>query len=142
MNNIIITKANLARDPELRYTQTQKAVCNFSIADNYGYGEKKQVSFFNIVAWGKVAENCNKFLKKGSQINLQGRLSQRKYTSKDGQNKSVIEIVAVNVEFVNTKNKEQSNNQNPESVKVNESPEIELPDFGDEPLDENGDVSF
>jgi single-strand DNA-binding protein len=89
---------NLTRDPELRYTPTGKAVCSFSIATNRSWttdgGEKKEeVDFHRVVAWNKLAELCSQLLAKGRKAYVEGRLTNRKYTTQDGQEKQITEIV-------------------------------------------------
>src|SRR5260221_5538725 len=89
---------NLTRDPELRYTPSGTAVVSFSVATNRGWttdtGEKKEeVEFHRIVAWNKLAELCSQFLAKGRKVYVEGRLATRKYTTQDGQEKQITEIV-------------------------------------------------
>ncbi len=89
---------NLTRDPELRYTPTGTAVCSFSVATNRSWttdsGEKKEeVDFHRIVAWNKLAELCSQLLAKGRKVYVEGRLANRKYTTQDGQEKQITEIV-------------------------------------------------
>lgn len=99
INNLTIV-GRLTREPELRYTSNQTPVCNFSIACNK---DKNQADFFNCVAWKGTAENINKFLKKGSQVIISGRIAQKSWTDKDGQKKNSVEIVAHSVQFVGGK---------------------------------------
>ena len=106
MNNVNII-ANLTRDPELRYTPQGKAVATLGIAINDGYGDKKKVYFINCVVWEKVAENCNQYLAKGSKVGITGKITQRSWQNKEGKNISVVEILALNVEFLSPP-KEQS----------------------------------
>jgi len=133
MNTVIITKCNLTKDPELKYTSSQKAVCNFSIADNHGYGENKQTSFFNVVAWNKLAEMVCQYLKKGSGVNIYGRLQQRSYENKEGQVRQVVEVIANNIEFLEKKSGAPTGepvrdvNEPPAN---NEDPALDFPDFG------------
>jgi single-strand DNA-binding protein len=91
----------LTRDPELSYTKNQTSVCNFSIASN---GMKEgEVSFFDVTAWSKTADNVAKFLKKGSQCIIEGRLHQDRFQDKDGQNRSKVKIIARIVQFIGGK---------------------------------------
>jgi len=109
MNDInkVFLIGRITKDPDLRYTQGGTAVVSFSIANNKSYtanNEKKdEVSFFNCVAWAKLAENISKYTGKGDKIALEGRLQQRTWTDKEGIKKSVVEIQAENVQFLNTK---------------------------------------
>lgn len=95
---------NLTRDPEIRYSQQGTAVCNFSIATNETWrdqqGQKQErVEFHRIVVFGKQAETCEKYLSKGSQIYIEGRLQTRQY-EKDGQTHYATEIVVSNFQFL------------------------------------------
>lgn len=105
--NRVTLLGNLTRDPELKYTPQGGAVCNFALAVNRQFkgadGEvKKEVSFFNIVVWNKIGENCAKYLKKGSSALVEGRLATRSYDNKEKQKVYVTEIVAENVQFIST----------------------------------------
>lgn len=97
---------NLTRDPELRYIPSGQPVTSFSIAVNRVYlsqtGEKKEeVSFIRCVVWGKRAEVCNEYLKKGSPVFVEGRLQSRSWDAQDGTKRSTIEVIAQNVQFLN-----------------------------------------
>lgn len=96
--NKVILIGNLTRDPELKYTPTGTAVCTVGLATNRSWvtetGEKKdEVEFHKLVAWRKLAEICGQYLKKGSKIYVEGRLSTRKWTGQDGQEKYTTEVV-------------------------------------------------
>ncbi len=89
---------NLTRDPELRYTPQGTAVCSFGLATNRSWttdsGEKHEESeFHRIVSWNKLAELCSQFLVKGRKVYVEGRLSTRNWTTQDGQQRSVTEVV-------------------------------------------------
>jgi single-strand DNA-binding protein len=103
--NKVFLVGNLTRDPELRHTAQGTSVANFSIAVNRSYkgndGDfKKEVSYFNIVVWGKTGENCSKYLSKGRSVLVEGRLANRSYETQDGQKRTITEIVADNVQFL------------------------------------------
>jgi len=89
----------LGRDPELRRTKSGDAVCNFSVAVDDSYGERKHTEWFRVIAWKKTAENCAKYLAKGSEVFVTGRLQTQEYESKDGAKKSV-ELIAQTVQFL------------------------------------------
>lgn len=96
--NRVILIGNLTRDPELKYTPAGTAVCNFGIATNRSWttadgSTKDEVQYHRIVAWQKLAELCGKLLTKGRKVYLEGRLTYRSFTGKDGQQKSITEIV-------------------------------------------------
>jgi single-strand DNA-binding protein len=89
---------NLGRDPEMRYTASGEAICNFSIACSESWkdkqtGEKKEMTeWVRISFFGKLAEICGQYLKKGSQVYIEGSLRTRKWTDKDGQERYTTEI--------------------------------------------------
>ncbi len=96
--NRVILIGNLTRDPELKYTPAGTAVCTFGIATNRSWttadgATKEEVQYHRIVAWQKLAELCGKLLTKGRKVYLEGRLTYRSYTGKDGQQRSITEIV-------------------------------------------------
>lgn len=97
MTNVVVLIGRLTRDPELKSTTSGKQVVNFSIAVDDPFN-KDHTNFFNVQAWGKTAEFVSKYLNKGRLVCVDGRLNQRKYTTQDGQNRDVVEIVANNVQ--------------------------------------------
>ena len=104
--NKIFEIGRLTRDPEIRYTQSGKAVCTFSIAVDDGYGENKKAYFFPVVVWGKTAETCGKSLTKGRKVAVTGKLTTRQYENNEGKKLTVFEIVADafgGVEFLDKK---------------------------------------
>ncbi len=109
--NSVNIMGNLTRDPELKALSSGKSVCSLSIANNRVYskaGEKvTEVSYFDIEVWGVVAENCAKYLKKGSGIIVEGRLRQDRW-EKDGKTQSRVRIVANNIHFMPKKSGEGS----------------------------------
>lgn len=103
--NRVFLMGNLTRDPELRYVPSGTAVASFTIAVNRAYatqsGEKKEeTTFVRIVVWGRRAEVCGEYLSKGSPVFVEGRLKTRSWQTPDGQNRSVMEVVAANVQFL------------------------------------------
>ena len=96
---------NLTRDPELRYVPSSSAVASFTVAMNRVYklqtGEKKEeTSFVRVVVWGRLAEVCGEYLKKGSPVFVEGRLQSRSWDGPDGQKRSTLEVIAVNIQFL------------------------------------------
>ena len=110
MNNVSLI-GNLTRDPELRYSTgaNQTAICRFTLAVNDGYGEKQRTNFIPIVVFGKQAENCERFLKKGRLVGVQGRLQTGSYTNKDGATVYTTDVVADRVEFLEWGDRQSSN---------------------------------
>ena len=100
MNKIILI-GRLTKDPELSYTQGGKAVCKFTLAVDRPYnGESKEADFINIVVWNKAGENAAKYLAKGRQTAVEGRLQLRSYDGNDGKKRYVTEVIADRVEFI------------------------------------------
>lgn len=103
--NRVFLIGNLTRDPEIRYTAGGAAVANLGLAANRTYsaktGERKEeVCFVRVVVWGKQAENCGQYLSKGSSVFVEGRLQSRSWETDDGQKRSTLEVVAINVQFL------------------------------------------
>jgi single-strand DNA-binding protein len=115
MFQTIILAGNLGRDPEMRYTPTGQAVTSFSVATNRQWtnnnGETvKETVWFRVSAWGKLAETCNQFLKKGSKVLVEGRLTAdpnsggpRVWTGQDGQPRASFEVNAQTVRFLSSR---------------------------------------
>lgn len=103
MNSVNLI-GNLTKDVEVRYTtgEKQTAVGRFSLAINSGYGDKKRVDYINIVCFGKTAENCEKWLRKGSKCAVSGRIQTGSYEGKNGKVYTT-DIIADSVEFLGTK---------------------------------------
>lgn len=103
--NKAILIGNLGKDPELSYTQNGTARCRFSLATGETYlnnaGEKQErTEWHNIVVWGKLAETVNKFVQKGRQVYVEGRIQNRSYDDKDGNKRYISEINATKVTFL------------------------------------------
>ncbi len=110
MNSVVLI-GRLTRDPEVRYTAgSQMAVCTFTIAiDRIArQGEEKKTDFPRITVFGKQAENCERFLKKGRLVGVQGRLQTGSYTNKDGATVYTTDVVADRVEFLEWGDRNQS----------------------------------
>lgn len=105
MFNLVVLTGRLTADPELKTTNTGISVTSFSIAVNRRYraGEETQTDFINIVAWRQTAEFITKYFKKGNMIGIEGSIQTRKYTDKNGNNRTVFEVVASNAQFVESK---------------------------------------
>lgn len=105
MFNIVVLTGRLTADPELKTTPNGISVTSFSIAvgRRYRAGEDAQADFINIVAWRQTAEFISKYFKKGSMIGIEGSIQTRKYTDKNGNNRTAFEVVANNVQFVESK---------------------------------------
>ncbi|MEJ2412944.1 MAG: single-stranded DNA-binding protein [Anaerolineales bacterium] len=95
--NKVLLIGRLGQDPEMRYTPSGKPLTKFQLAVNRSWttdGEKKtETEWFNIVAWGKLAEICNQYLKKGQQVYIDGRLHTRYWQDDEGANHSTVEVI-------------------------------------------------
>ena len=106
MFNLVVLTGRLTADPELRYTSGNIPVTSFSIAVSRRYkaGEETQADFINIVAWRQTAEFVTKYFQKGSMIGIEGSIQTRRYVDKDtGKNRTAFEVLANNVQFVESK---------------------------------------
>ena len=90
--NRVILVGNFTRDPEIRYTQSGKGVTKFTLAVN-NPRNKEETTFVDIVAWDRLGETCNTYLKKGMSCLVEGRLSIRSYDDKDGNKRKATEVV-------------------------------------------------
>ena len=106
MLNICALQGRLARDPELRQTNTGKQVATFTLAVDRGRRDangKSVADWIPVIAWEKAAEFAYKWLHKGQMVAVDGRLQSRTYTAKDGTNRTALEVVASNVDFCGSK---------------------------------------
>lgn len=113
LNKILVTGI-LVQDPELRYTPTGIKTANLRVAIHRRYKTKAQeikdeTEFVTVVVWNETAENCTKYLKKGSRVFVEGRLQTREY-EKDGQKRIAVEIRAEVVEFLDKLEKKEEKN--------------------------------
>jgi single-strand DNA-binding protein len=98
LNKVMII-GRLGKDPEMRYTPSGRPVTNFSVATSRSWntsdGERRtETEWFNVVAWGSLAEICNQYLVKGQQVYVEGRLQSRSWEDSEGKRHSAVEIVA------------------------------------------------
>lgn len=101
MNRVFLI-GNLTRDPEFNTTSSGVAVCRFSIGVTRRFSQGES-DFFNIVTWRATAENCQKYLKKGSKVAIIGAIQTRTYEAQDGTKRNAVDIVADEVQFLNTR---------------------------------------
>ncbi len=101
--NSILIEGNLTRDPVVSETPRGTNVCNFRVATNRFYKRdeemQKEVSYFDVEAWSRLAERCGEYLEKGRGVRVVGRLREDRWTTSDGQPRSRVKIVAEHVEF-------------------------------------------
>jgi len=100
MYNKVFIIGNLTRDPELRYTPAGIPIARFTVAVNQRSKEKEEVDFIPVIAWRRLAEICGEFLKKGRSVAVEGRLQIRTFTGRDGQSRTVAEVVADNMQML------------------------------------------
>ena len=101
--NICIFTGRLTKDPEIRYTQEQKPVAEFSLAVNSGYGSRQTTSFFECVSFGNTAEAVEKYLHKGSKVAVSTVAKQEQWKDKNGNNRSAIKFYVNTWEFAESK---------------------------------------
>jgi single-strand DNA-binding protein len=104
LNKVMII-GNLGADPEMRFTANGSAVTNFRVAVSRQYGggdgeRKEETEWFTVVAWNKLAEQCNQYLQKGRRVYVEGRLQTRSWDGQDGQKRYRTEVVANEVQFL------------------------------------------
>jgi single-strand DNA-binding protein len=107
LNKVMLIGRIQPNDPELRYTQSGQAVCTFKMVTDESYKDREgnmveRSEWHNIVAWGKAGEIIAQYMKKGSQIYVEGRLQSRKYEDKEGQTRYVTEIVVSDFSFLDS----------------------------------------
>jgi single-strand DNA-binding protein len=136
MYHTIILVGNLGRDPEMRYTPSGQAVTNLNVASNRKYttsdgNQVEETIWFRVSTWGKVAENCNQYLKKGSKVLIEGRLnpdpdtgSPRVFTRQDGSSGASFEVTAQTVKFLSSRTEDESGYTAGEAHAVSEPEDI------------------
>ena len=137
----------LTKDLEIRYTGNGKAVVNFTVAVDRPFSRDK-TDFIECVAWEKTAENMSQYLKKGSQVGVTGYITTRNYENKQGQKVYVTEVLADRVQFLDSKNDNQGDQQQ-QSQKPRQQTQPKQSDnpfanveFGSgDPFESNGDVT-
>lgn len=102
--NRVFLIGRLTRDPELRYTSTGQAVVTFGLATNREYmakeGKREETCYVNVVGWGKQAELCSEYLRKGNLLFIEGRLQYRTWETQEKEKRSVLEVRMENFQFL------------------------------------------
>ena len=103
--NKVILVGNLGADPDMRYTPSGQGVCELRVATSESWNDKngqrqERTEWHRIVVWGKRAEVCSKYLSKGRQVFVEGRIQTRTYDDKDGNKRYITEIIAADVQFL------------------------------------------
>lgn len=115
-HSLIVQVGHLTRDPELKYAPSGTTIANFTLATNYGSGEKKEVCFIDIVLFGSVAELAEKYLQKGSAVLVEGRLTQDRWEDKKtGAKQSKHKIVGNRIMFLSNKQEQHGREPGDES---------------------------
>jgi single-strand DNA-binding protein len=129
--NKVILIGNLGKDPELRYLPSGQAVTKFSLATGSRWKDKEgqwqdRTDWHNIVAFGKTAEICNEYLKKGRQVYIEGRVQTRSYDDRDGNKKWITEIIAQSMQMLGRKGEDEE--EIPEAVEEPQAGETKSED--------------
>jgi single-strand DNA-binding protein len=125
--NRVVLAGNLTRDPELRFTNNGVPVASFSIAVNRVRSKSEAVDFFNVSAWRELGERIANYKKKGDPILVEGRLQYRTWQAQDGTKRSVVDVVADNVQFLRRNGDPQQ--QAEAGASANKAP-VETPSVG------------
>lgn len=140
--NKVMLIGRLGRDPEIRYSSNNTPICNFSLATSErirkGDGSEERTEWHRIVAFGSQAENASKFLKKGSLVFVDGKIQSRTYQDKDGNEKTVVEIIANSLNFLDPKDN-NFNGQNERTYQQNPKEGEAQPQAGNAPKFDNED---
>lgn len=132
--NKIVIVGYLGRDPEIRYTPDGTAVCNFSIATSEKKKDKggdmqEQTTWFRVTVWRNQAEAVHKYLTKGRQVYVEGRLRQEEYTDRDGNKRTALEVTATDVQFLGSPRDEAGGGTAPRpSAGQSASPKYDAPE--------------
>ncbi|MDP2300891.1 MAG: single-stranded DNA-binding protein [Ignavibacteria bacterium] len=121
--NYVIIAGNLTKDPVCRMTTNNTPVVNFSIASNRKYKDssnqwQEDVCYIGVVAWNKLAESCRDRLRKGSAVLVDGELQSRTWKNDDGNNRSIVEIKARRIQFLNKRARNGENGTDPEDIDI------------------------
>ena len=136
MFNLVVLTGRITADPELKTTTNGTNVTTFSIAVERSYrsGEERQTDFINIVAWRKTAEFITKYFKKGNFIGIEGSIQTRRYQDKNGNNRTAFEVIANNVQFVESKREAGAEGASFSNADVNDFAEMDTVDDSDLPF--------
>lgn len=145
--NRVIVLGNLTRDPELKAMPSGNSVCSLRIAVNESTKDpntgdwRDRPNYFDVDVFGSQGENCARWLKKGRQVAIEGRLRWREWETPDGQKRSAVSIVAGNVQFVGPR--EGGLGGGPDGgIPVHEDPDVGLGDFPVDRTDPDDDIPF
>jgi single-strand DNA-binding protein len=119
LNKVMII-GHLGRDPEMRYTPSGRPVTTFSVATSRSWntadgGRRNATEWFNVVAWGNLAEICKRYLKKGQQVYIEGRLQTRRWEDDEGHSRTSVEIVAKEMVMLGDRRKRDDQDEDSEA---------------------------
>ena len=142
--NKAILIGNVGKDPEIRYLENGTPFCTITLATNETYQNKAgdrvtKTEWHNVVLWRGLAEVASKYVKKGSQIYIEGRIRTRSYDDKDGNKKYITEIVADNMQLLGRRS---DDGQSASSSQSSEAKAVQEPDVYDAPINESDDLPF
>ena len=150
--NLVILLGRLGKDPEMRYTNQQLPICTFSIATSERRKDQSgnwgdHTEWHNIISFGKLAETCSQYLKKGREVYIEGRIQTRKWQDKEGKDRYTTDIIARNVRFVGSKGTGSSQAATPiaSASEMQAAVGMDIPDSGSTGIAETGsadEVSF
>ena len=150
--NKVILVGNLGKDPELRYTPSGAAVANFTLATSERFKDRDgqmqdKTEWHNIVVWRQLAEICGKYLHKGKQVYIEGKIQSRSYDDRDGNKRYITEIVADQMRMLGRAGEEggggysrESNQRNPQSSSRGSSRPVE--EYADPPFNPDDEIPF
>lgn len=113
MINVVTLHGRLVRDPELRTTNSGKSVCGFTIANETGFGDRKNTHYIDCVAWERTAEFLCNYFAKGQEILVSGSLQTREYTDKQGGKRKAVEVVVREADFCGPKGQGSTGSTSP-----------------------------
>ncbi len=140
MNKVFLI-GRLTKDPELRYTGSNIPVATFSIAVNRNFANQngeREADFINIVVWRKQAENVKNFITKGAQVAIDGRIQTRSYDGEDGKKRYVTEVVADNVQFLDSKASREGSDSSVTPSSFSDEPSNNTVDVNNDPFADFG----
>jgi single-strand DNA-binding protein len=133
MLNKIMLIGNLGRDPEMSYTPSGKAVTKFTVAvsrrwtDRESNERREETTWFNVVAWDRLAETCTQYLHKGSKVYLEGRMTSRKYTNKDGVEMTAWDVNLTDMQMLDSRSAEGGQGQGQRTAESGYTDPDEIP---------------
>lgn len=118
--NKIIIVGNIGKDPELRYTPQGVAVCNFNLATNARRGDQEDTTWFKVTLWRQMAENAAKYLTRGMQVYIEGRLRVETYQNREGETHYTLEVSATDMQFIGNNKSSSSDGGGDDAPNVND----------------------